>query len=121
MAFASALDISSLLCNANSTAQVPALLCAYNSARFPRTSKVDELSRLSLDYLEMPDEPKQVERDRRLRDPEPSEGAVFAPVDPVIQHWLWGYDADALAEKLRSEYVVKDQVMREEMEAEKTI
>lgn len=55
MAFESAFVLSSLLCSANSTTQVPALLRIYNCARFQRTSKVDELSRMSLDYLKMLD------------------------------------------------------------------
>lgn len=80
MAFESAFVLSSLLCSANSTTQVPALLRIYNCARFQRTSKVDELSRMSLDYLEMLDGPQQVERDRWLRERGPCEGAMFALV-----------------------------------------
>ena len=68
MAFDSALVLSSLLCSTSSTAQFTALLRVYKRARFPRTSKVDELSRATLDYLEMPEGPEQVERDRPLRD-----------------------------------------------------
>ena len=68
MAFESALVLSSPLCGATSSTQISARLGVYNRARFPRTSKVDELSRASSDYLEMPDGPEQSERDRRLRD-----------------------------------------------------
>ena len=111
MAFESALVLSSLLCSANSTAQLIALLHVYNRVRFPRTSKVDELSRATLDYLEMPDGPEQVERDRRLRDHGPGEGEVFALVDPEIQSWLWGFDARAHAELSWGKYVVENEAL----------
>ena len=39
MAFESALVLFSLLCNATSSAQVPALLDVYNRARFPRAKQ----------------------------------------------------------------------------------
>lgn len=59
----------------------------------------------------MPDGPEQVERDRRLRDRGPSEGEVFALVDPEIQHWLWGFDAGAHAELLWGKYVVENEAL----------
>lgn len=95
MAFESAHVIASLLCGAKSTANVPALLRRYNSVRYLRTSKVDDLSRKSLDYLEMGDGMEQEERDRRLRDyGGEKKGEVFALVDEEVQRWLWGYDAE---------------------------
>lgn len=108
MAFESALVLSSLLCNASNSAQVLALLRLYNRARFLRTDKIDELSRASIDYMEMIDGPAQAERDYRLRVCESSEGAILALMIPVIQRWLWGFDAGALVEDLWGDYLVEN-------------
>ncbi len=87
MAFESALILSLYLPHANDITQIPALLKTYNDVRFPRTSKVDGMSRSALDYLKMSNGAFQVERDRSLLDGS-SEGCPFAIVNPTMQNWL---------------------------------
>lgn len=40
---------------------------------------------------------------------------MFALVDPVIQRWLWGFDAGALAKHLWGKYRVENEVMEEDV------
>lgn len=92
MALESALCLSTLLSQTTSPSEIPMVLKRYESIRYPRCSRIDELSRSALGYLEMPDGPEQVERDKRLREGKDLEGEGFALVDTEEREWVWGND-----------------------------
>jgi salicylate hydroxylase len=64
-----------------SVEEVPARLQAYEEARHPRATRVQEASRANREWFHMPDGPEQQERDRSL--------AEFSGDAMVSFDWLW--------------------------------
>ena len=69
----------------------------------------------------MLDGPAQAERDRRLRDRGEGEGVTFALVDPMVRHWLWGFDAKTLAADLWDAYVTGSRGVGEDVGLENVL
>lgn len=73
--------------------QLPDLLVIYESLRKSRTSRVVKASTLARRTLHLADGPRQKERDRQLEEEKPFNGSAHSWADPVMQEFLFGYDA----------------------------
>lgn len=79
---------------------IPRVLALYEQLRRPRCSAVVLGSTKQRDIFHLHDSPKQQERDRIMltqNPPEPGHPNQWA--DPVMQEFLFGYDADEEVEK----------------------
>ena len=85
--------------------QIPDILSMYEQLRKPRAMKIKHRSRKMLVTHSYPDGPLQEERDRQLTQNEPFEGYPAAWGDPVLQEYMWGYDALEDAAKVWSNHL----------------
>ena len=77
----------------------------YEQIRRPRAMKIKQRSRKMLVTHSYLDGPLQEERDRQLTQNAPFEGYPAAWGDPVLQQYMWGYDALEDAEKAWARYL----------------
>lgn len=92
--------LGGLLGKIRSKNDVPRVLALYEQLRRPRTSTVVLGSTKQRHIFHMHDGPEQEERDRiMLSQHPPRPGHPNQWADPVMQEFLFGYDADAEVEK----------------------
>ncbi|KAI9692839.1 MAG: hypothetical protein M1822_004833 [Bathelium mastoideum] len=96
--------IATLLSHCERLAQIPDICSMYEQIRRPRAMYVKRRAWEMRTTLGYPDGPHQRERDRQMS-LEPFEGCPNPTVDPVLQEWLWGYNAFAEAENGWGKYV----------------
>ncbi|KIX10233.1 uncharacterized protein Z518_01314 [Rhinocladiella mackenziei CBS 650.93] len=84
--------------------QLSDLLIMYEALRKPRTSKIVRESTWSRRILHLPDGPIQIERDRQLLEEKPFDGFAHAWADPVLQDYLFSYDARLEVQKALDRY-----------------
>lgn len=112
MAVEDAAVLGNLLSRISHISQLGPLLKAYEDLRLPRTSMVQESSRLNQHIFHLPDGPEQRERDENMRKAmalelagktaelqRESVGNQNQWADKTKSDVLFGYDADAEAEK----------------------
>jgi len=112
MAVEDAAVLGNLLSRITHISQLGPLLKAYEDLRLPRTSMVQESSRLNQHIFHLPDGPEQRERDENMRKAmalelagktaelqRESVGNQNQWADKTKSDVLFGYDADAEAEK----------------------
>lgn len=100
MGMESAAVLAGLVETATEENQIPELLRRYNAMREPRTSHIIKSSKRQGEIFYMPDGPLQVERDRLMVENERAAGFPFMLADPVLQEWLWSYDARVKVTKM---------------------
>jgi hypothetical protein len=93
MAFEDAAVLGVLFASLKTKEQVPDILTIFEQVRQLRTLEVSRRSAAMRDVFAIPDGPKQQERDRQLREHKPFDGYANVLADPVLQKWLFGYDA----------------------------
>lgn len=85
--------------------QIPDVLSMYERIRKPRAREVRIRAREMRNVYGMKDGPMQQERDRQLVEHAPFDGYPNPLADPVLQKWLYGYDAIAEAERAWQVYL----------------
>jgi len=92
--------LGGLLAKIRSRNDVPRVLALYEQLRRPRTSAVVLGSTKQRHIFHMHDGPEQEERDRIMLNQHPPEpGHPNQWADPVMQEFLFGYDADVEVDK----------------------
>ncbi|KAJ5539463.1 FAD binding domain-containing protein [Penicillium frequentans] len=99
MAFEDAATIGVLLSSIKDKKQIPDLLTIYETIRRPRVTEMHRRVKQVRDIYSMADGPKQQERDRQLREQAPFDGYPNFLADPVLQEWMFSYDAFKVAQK----------------------
>ncbi|CAG8948678.1 hypothetical protein HYFRA_00001798 [Hymenoscyphus fraxineus] len=93
MAFEDAAVLGVFFARLTSKDQICDLVAIYDEIRKPRAMECRSRSRDLRHVFTYADGPEQAERDRRLMYEEPFEGSPNFLSDPVLQTWLFGYDA----------------------------
>ncbi|KAJ5088499.1 FAD/NAD(P)-binding domain-containing protein [Penicillium angulare] len=109
LAFEDAAVLSVLLARMTSLKQLPDVLTIYESIRTPRVRKMKQVTKDIRKKHSIPTGPRQEERDRQLREHSPLPGSAHFLADPVLQPWMFSYNALEEAEEawstfLRGEY-----------------
>ena len=99
MAFEDAATIGVLFSSIKDKKQIPDLLTIYETIRRPRVTEMHRRVKQVRDIYSMADGPKQQERDRQLREQAPFDGYPNFLADPVLQEWMFSYDAFKVAQK----------------------
>ncbi|KAF2095114.1 FAD/NAD(P)-binding domain-containing protein [Rhizodiscina lignyota] len=81
------------------------LLVIYEALRKSRTSRVVKAATHGRRVLHLPDGPLQEERDRQLLEETPFEGFPHPWADPVMQEFLYGYDAQKEVDRAWERYL----------------
>lgn len=98
--------LGSLLAKVQTTDQLKDIVVIYEDIRKARTTKVVKESTKFRNIFHMRDGPEQLERDRQLLEEPPFEGYPHRWADPVLQQWLYGYDAHAEVQRAWGQYVL---------------
>lgn len=81
------------------------LLVLYEQLRRNRTSRISQATTFCQKILHLPDGLIQKERDRQLREEQPFEGFPNSWADPVMQQYLFEYDAKKEVELIWPKYL----------------
>lgn len=105
MAFEDAAILGTLFAKVQHASQLPDILFIYERLRKPRTMAVRVRNSAMREPFEFVDGPLQQERDRQLRHQTPFDGFPNFLADPILQEFLFGYDAFAKAENVWETYL----------------
>ena len=101
LAFGPAITLSTVLQDIETPTQLNSLLVLYESLRISRARRANWRSKQMHDICQLRDGPEQRERDRKLREEDPTEGFPNPWADPEFQTGMWGFDAMAVAQRAR--------------------
>jgi len=77
----------------------------YEHLRNSRTSRIVDAATAGRRLLHLSDGPVQRERDRQLLEEDPFEGFPNMWADPVLQHFMFGYDSTKAVDRVWSRYL----------------